>query len=247
MIHVLAMITAKPGMRERILEAYRGNVANVRAEAGCLAYEAVVDVPGMPSVFAQFGADTFVVVERWESVEALARPRGRAAHEGVREPGRALHREPRDPRAAGGVTMNGRRPASSTGTSMKISIPSLARGAAASSLVALAACGGFGSDSIIGGTLSGLATGATVVLSDNGADNLTLAANGSFVFATKVAASGAYSVAVVTQPTGQTCSVANATGKVNNAGSDINNIDVACVTTSSVVVTVTGLAPPTRP
>jgi len=25
----------------------------------------------MPSIFAQFGADTFVVVERWESVEAL--------------------------------------------------------------------------------------------------------------------------------------------------------------------------------
>jgi quinol monooxygenase YgiN len=71
MIHVLAMIAAKPGMRERILEAYRGNVANVRAEAGCLAYEAVVDVPGVPSVFAQFGADTFVVVERWESMEAL--------------------------------------------------------------------------------------------------------------------------------------------------------------------------------
>jgi len=71
MIHVLAIITAKPGMRASILEAYRGNVANVRAEAGCLAYEAVVDVPGMPSVFAQFGADTFVVVERWESVEAL--------------------------------------------------------------------------------------------------------------------------------------------------------------------------------
>ena len=53
MIHVLAIINAKPGMRASILEAYRGNVANVRAEAGCLAYEAVVDVP------------------RWESVEAL--------------------------------------------------------------------------------------------------------------------------------------------------------------------------------
>jgi quinol monooxygenase YgiN len=71
MIHVLAMIAAKPGMREHILAAYRGNVDNVRAEAGCLAYEAVIDVPGMPSIFAQFGADTFVVVERWESVEAL--------------------------------------------------------------------------------------------------------------------------------------------------------------------------------
>ncbi len=114
---------------------------------------------------------------------------------------------------------------------MKISIRSLARNAAALSLVTLAACGGFGSDSIIGGTLSGLATGATVVLSNNGTDNLSLAANGSFVFATKVAASGAYSVAVVTQPIAQTCSVANATGTVNNAGSDVNNIAVSCVTT----------------
>ena len=104
------------------------------------------------------------------------------------------------------------------------------------------ACGGFGSDAIIGGTLSGLGTGLSVVLSNNGADTLSLAANGNFVFATKVAASGAYSVAVVTQPIAQTCSVSNATGKVNNAGSDIENIAVSCVTTSSVAVTVTGLA-----
>jgi hypothetical protein len=39
MIHVLALITAKPGMRERILEAFRANTDAVRAEAGCLAYE----------------------------------------------------------------------------------------------------------------------------------------------------------------------------------------------------------------
>ena len=44
MIHVLAVITAKPGQRDRILEAFRENVPAVRAEAGCLAYEAVVDI-----------------------------------------------------------------------------------------------------------------------------------------------------------------------------------------------------------
>ena len=71
MIHVLAIITAKPGMRERILEAYRANVEAVRAEAGCLAYEAVVDVQGAAAGFAQFGPDAFVVVEKWESIEAL--------------------------------------------------------------------------------------------------------------------------------------------------------------------------------
>ena len=71
MIHVLAIITAKPGMRERILEAYRGNVDSVRAEAGCLAYEAVVDVADASAGFAQFGPDAFVVVEKWASMEAL--------------------------------------------------------------------------------------------------------------------------------------------------------------------------------
>ena len=44
MIHVLAIITAKPGMRDRILEAFRADVDAVRAEHGCLAYQAVVDV-----------------------------------------------------------------------------------------------------------------------------------------------------------------------------------------------------------
>ena len=71
MIHVLAIITAKPGMRGRILEAYRANVGSVRAEAGCLAYEAVVDVADATAGFAQFGPDAFVVVEQWASMDAL--------------------------------------------------------------------------------------------------------------------------------------------------------------------------------
>jgi quinol monooxygenase YgiN len=79
MIHVLAIITAKPGMRDRILEAWRGNAEAVRAEDGCIAYEAVVDVAEGGAGFAQFGADTFVVVERWSSMEAL-RAHGAAPH-----------------------------------------------------------------------------------------------------------------------------------------------------------------------
>ncbi len=71
MIHVLAIITAHPGMRDRILEAYRGNVDAVRAEDGCLAYQAVVDASSAATGFATFGPDTFVVVEQWASMEAL--------------------------------------------------------------------------------------------------------------------------------------------------------------------------------
>ena len=71
MIHVLAIITAKPGMRAAILDAYRANVDTVRAEAGCIAYEAVVDVPEASAGFAQFGPDAFVVVEEWASMDSL--------------------------------------------------------------------------------------------------------------------------------------------------------------------------------
>lgn len=71
MIHVLAIITAYPGRRDRILDAWRANAGAVRAEAGCLAYDAVVDVGDGAPAFARFGADTFVVVERWESTQAL--------------------------------------------------------------------------------------------------------------------------------------------------------------------------------
>ena len=70
-VHVLAVITAKPGMRERILEAFRANVPNVRAEQGCIEYAATVDHEDAGSIQTRFGDDTFVVVEKWESLDAL--------------------------------------------------------------------------------------------------------------------------------------------------------------------------------
>jgi quinol monooxygenase YgiN len=59
-------------MREHMLAAYRDNVAAVRAEDGCIAYDAVVDVSKGSPGFSQFGPDSFVVVEKWASLEALA-------------------------------------------------------------------------------------------------------------------------------------------------------------------------------
>ena len=71
MIHVLAMITAKPGLRGAILDAFRANVPAVRAEAGCIEYGAGVDADTGLGLQTKFGADTFVVVEKWESIDAL--------------------------------------------------------------------------------------------------------------------------------------------------------------------------------
>jgi len=71
MIHVLAFITAKPGLRTQVLEAFQANVPAVLAEDGCIAYEATVDAAGMPPSRGSVGDDTFVVIERWASVAAL--------------------------------------------------------------------------------------------------------------------------------------------------------------------------------
>ena len=71
MIHVLAVITAKPGKREEVLKHFRANVPAVRAENGCIEYGAAVYAdPALP-VQAKYGPDSFVVIEKWESMEAL--------------------------------------------------------------------------------------------------------------------------------------------------------------------------------
>jgi quinol monooxygenase YgiN len=71
MIHVLAIITAKPGMRESILGAFRGNMPAVHAEKGCIEYGPAIDAEGAGSIQTKLGPDSFVVVEKWESLEAL--------------------------------------------------------------------------------------------------------------------------------------------------------------------------------
>jgi quinol monooxygenase YgiN len=79
MIHVLAIITAKPGMRGRILEAFNANVPTVRAEQGCIEYRPAVDAEGAGAIQTRLGPDSFVVIEKWESLEAL-RAHGASSH-----------------------------------------------------------------------------------------------------------------------------------------------------------------------
>ncbi|RYF30852.1 MAG: antibiotic biosynthesis monooxygenase, partial [Comamonadaceae bacterium] len=71
MIHVVAVITAKPGQRAALLEAFAANRANVLAEKGCIEYFATMDAAGLPPSKGSFGEDTFVVLEKWEDMAAL--------------------------------------------------------------------------------------------------------------------------------------------------------------------------------
>jgi quinol monooxygenase YgiN len=71
MIHVIAIITTKPGQRAAVLKLFQANVPAVHAEQGCIEYVATTDsAPGL-KFQTEFGPNTFVVVEKWESPVAL--------------------------------------------------------------------------------------------------------------------------------------------------------------------------------
>ncbi len=96
-------------------------------------------------------------------------------------------------------------------------------------LASMLSCGGGGSGGntaaaySVGGTVSALS--GTLVLENSGGD-LTVIQNGQFTFATKLANSTDYSVTVKTQPSGQTCTIQNGSGKVN--GANVTNVSVTC-------------------
>jgi quinol monooxygenase YgiN len=71
MVHVIAVITAKPGQRESILTHFRANVPAVKAEKGCIEYGAAIDAEPALKFQTAYGPDTFLVVEKWESMDAL--------------------------------------------------------------------------------------------------------------------------------------------------------------------------------
>lgn len=88
------------------------------------------------------------------------------------------------------------------------------------------ACATTATNDTIGGTVSGL-SGTGLVLQDNGGNNLSVTANGSFTFSTAVASAGAYDVTVLMQPSNpaQTCEVTDGSG---TASADVTNVLVAC-------------------
>ena len=75
MIHVIAIITTQPGMREAVLQEFRANVPAVLAEAGCIEYgpatDAAMPAGDGPSMQAALGPDAFVVIEKWADLPAL--------------------------------------------------------------------------------------------------------------------------------------------------------------------------------
>ena len=89
--------------------------------------------------------------------------------------------------------------------------------------------GGGGASFSVGGTVSG--SSGLVVLQDNGGDDLSVAADGSFAFDSPVASGSAYVVTVKADPPGQSCTVADGSGTMGSAG--VTGVAVTCVTNPS--------------
>ncbi|MCC5813499.1 MAG: DUF1566 domain-containing protein [Leptospira sp.] len=76
----------------------------------------------------------------------------------------------------------------------------------------------------LGGTVSGLGTDKTLVLTNDGVDK-SITANGEYTFDAAVNSGSTYNVTVKTQPTDQSCTVSNGTG---TASANVSNINVSC-------------------
>ncbi len=92
----------------------------------------------------------------------------------------------------------------------------------------------------VGGSVTGLGN-SPVVLQNNGSESLSISADGSYQFPTALNQGGSYSITVLTQPTGYSCSVSNGTGTVGQQ--NITTIAVTCIALPTYTIggTVTGL------
>lgn len=92
----------------------------------------------------------------------------------------------------------------------------------------------------VGGSITGLASGASMVLQDKPGSTMSVSSNGSFTFPTAIASGSSYAVTVLTQPAGQSCSVTNGNGTL--ASADVTSVAISCSSGSyNIGVTVTGL------
>jgi len=132
-----------------------------------------------------------------------------------------------------------------------ISAVNVARGVRTSVLLlvvaSLAACGGDSATESnpgpysVGGSVTGLESGDTLTLSNNGGNFLILRTDTAFAFSRRIASGGAFQVAVTENPLNKVCSVSSGTG---TASSDVSSVNISCGTPSTYAIggTVTGLS-----
>ncbi len=85
MIHVIATIEVAEGQRDAFLAEFHRVMPLVHAETGCIEYGPTVDFPAGLPVPTPLRDQTVVIIEKWESLEALRALHG-GAHAGLARP-----------------------------------------------------------------------------------------------------------------------------------------------------------------
>ena len=71
MIHVLATIQVQPGKRGAFLNEFHQVMPEVHQEQGCIEYGPVIDADSGIEAQAKLGEERIVIIEKWESLDAL--------------------------------------------------------------------------------------------------------------------------------------------------------------------------------
>ena len=109
----------------------------------------------------------------------------------------------------------------------RLRLPAVEAGAAAEQLVLVTGTTSY----TVGGTVSGL-VGSVVLRENNSGNNLTVTKNGTYTFTVQVVSGSAYNITVLTQPTGQTCTVSGGSGTISG---NVTNVAVSCTNNSYTV------------
>jgi hypothetical protein len=93
----------------------------------------------------------------------------------------------------------------------------------------------------VGGSLSGLSAGDTLVIANSNGDHTTIdPTQSTYTMNEPVAYGASYALTVLTQPTGKTCVIANASG--TNVTANVTNANLSCAATLYTIGgTITGL------
>ncbi|HEX4151523.1 MAG TPA: kelch repeat-containing protein [Steroidobacteraceae bacterium] len=86
---------------------------------------------------------------------------------------------------------------------------------------------------VLGGSVTGLITGAGVQLANGNGEGVLVSANGVFDFPVRASNGSTYNVSVFMQPAGENCAVGNAAGTI--MGTSVSNVSVVCTPTPYAV------------
>lgn len=70
-VYVVATVKVKSGKRDEVIRIFKGIVPDVHAEDGCIYYAPAVDIESGIPVQDPVRPDVMMVVEKWESLNAL--------------------------------------------------------------------------------------------------------------------------------------------------------------------------------